>query len=182
MQKNIPFLFFALFLLASGCAGTSTSGTETNDSNMSKTVQLTILPYKMPCVGEGIRLCILVKENAGEQQFFYNAIEGFNYEWGYTHELLVRTETIENPAADGSSIRYKLEKVVSKTAASAGTEVDLPHQMEGEQLIQSSDTGCTFFGDVTINTNTTTCDALSKAVRGYFELVPGKGLSLLRVE
>ena len=59
--------------------------------------------------------CMRVKEGADSAwSLFYSQIEGFDYEEGYEYVLQVEKEKIENPPADGSSIRYKLVKVVSK--------------------------------------------------------------------
>jgi len=68
------------------------------------------------CVGVAPMNCYLVKE-AGQNdwQFLYNEIDGFEYEPGYEYEIEVVKEKIENPAADQSSIRYILIKVLSKT-------------------------------------------------------------------
>ncbi|QQY34713.1 DUF4377 domain-containing protein [Chryseobacterium gleum] len=60
--------------------------------------------------------CLQVKENDSENWTnFYSSIEGFTYEPGYEYVLKVKTEKIENPPADASSIRYTLVEQVSKT-------------------------------------------------------------------
>lgn len=60
--------------------------------------------------------CLQVKYDQDEQKWelFYEPIEGFKYEKGYEYELLVMDERVDNPAADGSSIRYKLIKEISR--------------------------------------------------------------------
>jgi len=68
------------------------------------------------CVGVGPQSCMLVKENSEDEwTFFYDQIEGFDYEEGYTYELLVNEIPVPNPAADASSIRYELKNMISKT-------------------------------------------------------------------
>lgn len=68
------------------------------------------------CVGVGPQSCMLVKENPDEEwTYFYDQIEGFEYEEGYTYELLVDIIPVENPAADASSLRYELKNIISKT-------------------------------------------------------------------
>ncbi|REC64680.1 hypothetical protein DRF59_19890 [Chryseobacterium flavum] len=60
--------------------------------------------------------CMQVKENASDSWTnFYSTIEGFTYEPGYEYVLKVKTEKIENPPADASSIKYILTEQVSKT-------------------------------------------------------------------
>ena len=68
------------------------------------------------CVGVGPQSCMLVKENPEEEwTYFYDQIEGFEYEEGYTYELLVNEIPVPNPAADASSLRYELKNIISKT-------------------------------------------------------------------
>ena len=67
------------------------------------------------CVGVGPQSCMLVKENKEDEwSYFYDQIEGFKYEEGYTYELLVNEIPVPNPAADASSIRYELKNIISK--------------------------------------------------------------------
>lgn len=67
------------------------------------------------CVGVGPQTCMLIKENPEDEwTYFYDQIEGFEYEEGYTYELLVDIVPVKNPAADASSLRYELKNVISK--------------------------------------------------------------------
>ncbi|WP_438710650.1 DUF4377 domain-containing protein [Aquimarina muelleri] len=67
------------------------------------------------CVGVAPQKCMLYKENPTEDWlFFYDTIEGFEYEEGYVYEIEVTVTKIENPPADGSSLKYTLVKIVSK--------------------------------------------------------------------
>lgn len=67
------------------------------------------------CVGEAPQKCMLYKENPTEDWlFFYDTIDGFEYEEGYIYEIEVAVTKTENPPADGSSLQYTLVKIVSK--------------------------------------------------------------------
>lgn len=74
-------------------------------------------PQTVDCsAGAGRMKCMQVKENASDSWTnFYSTIEGFTYEPGYEYVLKVKTEKIENPPADASSIKYILTEQVSKT-------------------------------------------------------------------
>ncbi|WP_228441024.1 DUF4377 domain-containing protein [Chryseobacterium phosphatilyticum] len=74
-------------------------------------------PQTVDCsAGAGRMKCMQVKEKASESWTnFYSNIEGFTYEPGYEYVLKVKTEKIENPPADASSIKYTLVEQVSKT-------------------------------------------------------------------
>jgi len=73
---------------------------------------VTVGPNKVDCIGEGPRKCLIIN---GERS--YNSINGFEYEEGYSYILEVNITRVENPPADGSSLRYDLIKVISKERA-----------------------------------------------------------------
>jgi hypothetical protein len=75
-------------------------------------------PQRVECTGVGPQLCLLVKTKpeAG-WEYFHDSIEGFDFEAGYTYKLLVRRTRVENPAADASSVRLRLVKILEKIAA-----------------------------------------------------------------
>ncbi|MGW8225878.1 MAG: META domain-containing protein [Anaerolineales bacterium] len=84
------------------------------------------------CVGVAPQKCMQVKESPEEEYtLFYDQIEGFEYEEGYEYKLLVQEEQVENPPADGSSIRWILVSIESKEAVGEpGTG-----QLEGTEWI-----------------------------------------------
>ena len=72
------------------------------------------------CTGVAPQKCMQVKDSPdGEYTLFYDQIDGFTFEEGYEYELKVSVEQVENPPADGSSLKYTLVEEVSKTPASA---------------------------------------------------------------
>ena len=85
---------------------------------------LIIADHVTDCVGVGPQTCMLVKESPEDEwTYFYDQIEGFNYEPRYTYELIVTEIKVDNPAADASSMRYQLKELVSKVASSDGSEL-----------------------------------------------------------
>lgn len=79
---------------------------------------LYIAPYMVECEGEGPQMCLLVKENPeDEYTYFYDQIEGFDYQEGFEYVIKVSEETVDNPPAGGSSIRWELVEVVSRVEA-----------------------------------------------------------------
>ncbi|GAB4428135.1 MAG: hypothetical protein OHK0015_10770 [Chloroflexi bacterium OHK40] len=91
---------------------------------------LFIAPELKDCTGVAPMQCMQVaRDPAGPWELFYQPIEGFTFEPGFSYELRVRTEQVPNPPADGSSLRYILVEEVSKVAMSATPEPaagDLP--------------------------------------------------------
>ncbi|QKZ15074.1 DUF4377 domain-containing protein [Spirosoma sp. KUDC1026] len=80
-----------------------------------ETLTLQIDSQYQDCVGVGPRKCLRVKENdASKWQLFYDPIEGFIHEPGYSYTIQVSREVIPDPPTDGSSYRYKLIQVVNQ--------------------------------------------------------------------
>jgi len=94
----LPFLFLA-------CGSNSADDVKT----------LTIASQQGDCVGVGPMKCFYVKEKGDTWEFFYNNIDGFNYEPGYEYVIKVKVTKVENPPMDASSLKYTLVKEVSKT-------------------------------------------------------------------
>ncbi|WP_372919976.1 DUF4377 domain-containing protein [Salegentibacter sp.] len=76
--------------------------------------------YTVECVGEMEGNCLLVQEGdeIGTEDwnlFYYeDSISGFDYEPGYIYHLKVQKKKVKNLPMDGSSISYRLIKIVSK--------------------------------------------------------------------
>lgn len=67
------------------------------------------------CTGVAPMKCLQVKEKESDSwENFYSNIEGFTYQPGFEYKLKIKTEKIENPPADKSSIKYILVKEISK--------------------------------------------------------------------
>jgi hypothetical protein len=98
----------ALVMLAAGCGGILST-------DASATLTLEVAEGRVPCMGEGPRECLLVREaGAPDYGLFYDAIEGFVYEPGFRYRLVVSRHAVPNPPADGSSLAYRLVRVDRK--------------------------------------------------------------------
>lgn len=76
---------------------------------------LLVGPKKVDCTGMVPMKCLQVRTpEQTNWEFFYQSIEGFAYEEGYTYKLRVRVEDVKNPPADASSKRYILVEVLEK--------------------------------------------------------------------
>lgn len=120
MYKLILSLF-AMVLLFGAC------------SSQTNTEKLVVASEQGDCVGVGPMKCYIVKRNGQtEWEFFYNNIEGFSFEPGYEYVLEVKTEKMENPAADQSSVKYILVKEISKEQKASG---NLPKPIYADPII-----------------------------------------------
>ena len=118
-----------------------------------------IYHHKVPGIGIGAQPCMLVQENdeiGGDNWFyFYNEIEGFNYEWGYIYNLKIKTEKVENLPQDASSIRYILVNILSKIKV----EEYISFEMKLKDINMDADPfvwlhieeGYSFFNDINID-------------------------------
>lgn len=126
MNKKLVYQLAALLgilsMLLAACAPAQPAATP--EGAVEKTIY--VGPEQVDCVGVGPQLCLLVRESPDEEyRMFYDSIEGFQFEPGYEYELRVRVETVENPPADASSMRYVLIEEVSRTPVSGSPEVTL---------------------------------------------------------
>ena len=96
-------------------------------------------PYLVDCEGVAPQTCMLVKENLDDDwTYFYDQIEGFDYEPGFEYELRINEEKVENPPADASSIRWVLVEVVSKTRSLEGNTWVLESYLDGQGTLASA--------------------------------------------
>lgn len=116
-MKNLWTVPVILAIAFGGCGDGRTGASESAGDG---TMTLYVAHFPKDCVGVGPMTCLQVRESPDEEwRLFYESIEGFDYVPGYDYELRVRTETVEDPPADASSIRYILEEVVSRTPMSS---------------------------------------------------------------
>ncbi len=93
---------------------------EVKTNRVNSSINMRVNSYTVDCVGEIEGTCLLVQEGDmigtenWENFYFYDSIDGFTYEPGFVYGLEVKKTEVENPPADGSSIRYELVRIVSK--------------------------------------------------------------------
>lgn len=81
---------------------------------------LFIADHLVDCTGVAQQKCMLIKEHPEDEwSNFYDQIAGFEYEEGYNYEVRVEVQKVDNPPADGSSLKYILKEVVSKVKSNA---------------------------------------------------------------
>lgn len=117
-----------------------TEAAETAPTPETKT--LFVGPELVDCTGVAPQKCLQVREDPdGEYQLFYSNIEGFTFEPGFEYELLVSVETVANPPADGSSLRYTLIEVVNKMPVATVEPAETAAGLEGTRWVLESQVG-----------------------------------------
>jgi hypothetical protein len=127
--------------------------------------------YKMPCLGEGPRLCYLVARGPGEFEYFYDEIEGFEYRWGFSHEITVTTST-QPAVADGSTLRHRLVSLVEQQRAAPDATFSLPVTLDGQPLIEARQRTCSLLAAIDIDTSEQGCAALRSRETALFRHHP----------
>lgn len=81
---------------------------------------------RAPCIGNGNFLCVQLHDTAGGQpMLMYGGLEGYAHRWGVEARIRYHVETVEDPPADGSSLRYIVDEVVAEIEDEPGREFAL---------------------------------------------------------
>ena len=160
--------YLVLMVMATTFFHCAENAAKTSSKTPEKTETMTIQHYKVPCQGESVQLCYLVKtQGQADWEYSYDEIQGFDYEWGYVYTLEVNKTTIDNPPQDGSSIAIKLVKVLKKEAVTGSFE--LPLSMEGTVLLEKNSGDWTYFQAIPVLVSDELTIKLDKAQTGVFQ-------------
>lgn len=103
------FVFFTL-LSCNSPRGASSSDRTT------KPVEVIVASYKVKCTGLAEQSCFLIKLKAEDEwTYYYNDLDGFDYEEGYEYVVKVKKIRASNEVTDASDFKYELVEIVSKT-------------------------------------------------------------------
>ena len=95
---------------------------------------LTIGPYARTCQGFIEQTCFLeYDERSGEWEFFYEAIEGFDFDPGFVYTLEVRPEDRGADIQDVGRYAYHLVQILDKSEVSDGS-YSTGFVVDGERL------------------------------------------------
>lgn len=115
-MANIILLLLAFFSLACG-SGYETGGPSPTEppgeSRETITREVTVGPETEECAGEALQTCLVV-----DGQLFYDEIEGFDYEPGYTYRIVMEQYDRwpgREPPQDAGQYGYRLIEVLEKT-------------------------------------------------------------------
>ena len=115
-MSNIIILLLTLFGLACGYGGEPGGPPPTEpprESGETVTMEVTVGPEREHCVGEAPQSCLVV-----DGQLFYDDIEGFDYEPGYTYRIAMERYDRwpgQEPPQDAGQYGYRLIEVLEKT-------------------------------------------------------------------
>jgi len=78
------------------------------------------------CIGVAPQKCMLIKKNLdSEWEYFYDQIDGFEFQSGYEYKLKIKVKEIKNPPVDSSSLAYSLVEVLEKNIVNENTRFNI---------------------------------------------------------
>ncbi len=114
--------------------------------------------------------CIEMKADPGDPyKAILSGIEGFEFEWGLTHQLLVEVEEYSEPFGNDKQFTYKLIEILDQTAVPANFEFNL--KVDGSDIAGSVGAP-TVLGAAAGCSDADTCSNLQR-------LSPGRSLPLV---
>lgn len=121
--KQIPSITFILFAILVGCGTDSEFKNPCPGSWISRcgpnTEILIIGPYKTTCIGAFEQACYLeFNEESRQWEFFYDGIQGFEFEPGFIWTLKVSLHEYSGDIQDVGLYEYRLIEVLSQEEAS----------------------------------------------------------------
>ena len=161
-----------------------------DDGNESQIIDMRINHFQNTGIAVGPVLTLLVQEgnNIGTDNWtkFYSNIAGFAYESGKIYNLSVKVESIDNPPADGSSLKYTLVELVSTQVIDNETLFDIDLKINGENFI-TTDSGLKLLNQIDIDCNNI-CNELETTIQnqdfviGTFKRVSNNEIQLIELE
>jgi len=179
MKKHILLLITIGFLFS--CS---------NDDDSSRIINMRINHYQNTGMALSPVLTLLVQEDnaigTSNWSRFYNGIAGFNYVPGKIYNLSVKVEKINNPPADGSSLRYTLLEVKSIQEVNNETPFDVDLKINGQNFV-TTDSGYKLLNQIEIDCNSL-CNELEttlqnkSSVVGTFKRISDNELKLIELK
>lgn len=170
MYFKIYFLVFVGILTSFFSASCSLKG---NPPGKPEITEVRINHFRQTAMGEGPHLVYLMQEdgNIGGDQwnYFYEEIEGFEYEPGFIYDLKVRKITIENPPADASAIKYILVNVRDKQKVPENEVFQINLKSLDYNFVWADSQNLSLLGEYPIDCNSF-CHDLSSAMESQTEV------------
>lgn len=118
------------------------------------------------CIGVDIQSCLLVQEpGAAGLGLLHQGIEGFTWEWGYIHSIAIEVHEVPNPPADGSSVRYVLDRIIDRERVAAATRFEIVVTTSAGRVSEVSEGEYRLLGSGRFRCGSTTnCESLDEVI------------------
>ncbi len=117
------------------------------------------------CEGYQVQHCLLTqKEGSDEWTYFYDHIEGFDYQWGVDYEILVQVQEVDLGLADFSNQQYTLLEVITETQHVSSDAFNYTTYKPHERITENADGQFSLLGNKAFTCTDQSCGALSSAI------------------
>lgn len=162
-----------------------------DDDDSSRIIDMRINHYQNTGIGFlSPVLTLLVQEynaiGTNNWSRFYDGIAGFNYVPDKIYNLSVKVEKINNPPADGSSLKYTLLEVKSIQEVNNETLFDIDLKINGQNFV-TTNAGYKLLNQIGIDCNSL-CNELETSIQnksfviGTFKRVSNNELQLVELK
>ncbi len=140
--------------------------------NAGSVAYLRIKHHLVECEGYQVSHCMLIqREGSSEWTYFYDQIEGFQYQWGVEYEMLVHTQTVATELADVSDRRYSLLEVISETTRESGETFTYTSRHSHDRIVEIAHREFSLLGNKMFTCTEDNCNALRSAIEQNHSLV-----------
>jgi hypothetical protein len=152
--NRLKITFFLLSI--TGCA---------HNPDSSEILELYLNHYKSECNSFELELCPQSRINENDDwSFYYDHIEGFDYEWGFTYKIKVKVENIENPPEDSSSVKYTLLEIIEKTKETTASLFDISVSRATGLLVKESENTYNIYNEIKIECIDSDCEVIDSLI------------------
>lgn len=137
-----------------------------NDADKSATlVMLHIGPNKVECQGTYLTQCMLnTPDEQSDAEFFYDTIEGFDYQWGYDYELLVSVSSLSSPMSDASNLHYELIDIIAQSEYKHKQSFDYVARYGNESIVKVAEGEYHLAGNQSMVCDPASCASIDSAL------------------
>lgn len=133
---------------------------------------LRIKHHMVECDGFHVGHCFLVQEEGSDEWvYFYDSIDGFDYQWGHDYEILVQTQSIDYALADTSGQRYSLLEVISQSQQDTGTHFRYVSRSSEQGISEIAPGTFSLLGNIAFKCTSQSCAALRSAIAQQHNVV-----------
>ena len=136
-----------------------------NDASSSGLQALRVKHHMVECEGYQVTHCLVTRLSDGDEwSYFYDAIEGFDYRWGYDYDIVVQVKNRKSSSLDGFSERYRLVEVVSAHKVEVDPTFEYVTRNSSQRIKEISPNRFSLLGNKLITCSEDVCQSLRSAI------------------
>lgn len=121
--------------------------------------------HLVECEGYQVGHCLLIQtEGSDDWVYFYEEIEGFEFEWGTDYEILVQKQSVTPVFPTDSSLMYSLLEVLSSTQLPTDDVFSYTTRNSHDRILEIAPQEFSLLGEKTFTCNADDCNNLRSAM------------------